>query len=277
MSTKIHNGFELLTDDLLEIQNLIVEMRGREERIADLEASRNFANRAAKLMDLDAIGKRPAKLDGGNPASAAYLEFKAAERATIENGRRDPFHDHAFSIVIIPTKGRTLGIAFTEKHERFAAMLEHPLVKEYAYWNNSDPPENISHEEWDERGRTWDEALPTGIPASSGLSADIISGYRELSLDDGIPFIASARTRAAEIAKNAVVEERFENLRRENAEINEQNEEDIRNGFEFVIEAMEFLETMEGRGKVEAITDEIVGKLIETPTKEDLTKPFEKT
>jgi len=35
--------------------------------------------------------------------------------------------------------------------------LELPYVEDFAYWDNTDPPENVSDEEWKRRGEIWEE------------------------------------------------------------------------------------------------------------------------
>lgn len=40
-------------------------------------------------------------------------------------------------------------------------LSEDSNLKEYAYWNNVDAPEEMDEEEWDERGETWDKILET--------------------------------------------------------------------------------------------------------------------
>jgi len=40
----------------------------------------------------------------------------------------------------------------------------------YGYWNNTDPEEGISEEDWNQREKDWDEVLPSGIPSQDGAT-----------------------------------------------------------------------------------------------------------
>ena len=68
----------------------------------------------------------------------------------------------------------TFGNAFTDilfkliqNEDEFVAAYK---IEEYGYWNNADPPENISDIEWEKREKDWNKALPgLGISARCGL------------------------------------------------------------------------------------------------------------
>jgi hypothetical protein len=64
-------------------------------------------------------------------------------------------------------------------------------VQEYAYWNNSDIPEELTDEQWDERGQHWDLVLTgknkTGTPAVDGLTMFLAKEHKMIySREDGI-------------------------------------------------------------------------------------------
>lgn len=67
-------------------------------------------------------------------------------------------------------------------HQRaYDAILDAmPGVSEYAYWNNSDKPEHVTDEEWDDRASVWNAVLPgAGVPSECGYSIRL--------LPEGIP------------------------------------------------------------------------------------------
>ena len=63
--------------------------------------------------------------------------------------------DHTFDLVLIPSGGRILGVAFTVHPDWFAAWCQHPGVREYVYWDNRDAPAHISAREWQDRALAW--------------------------------------------------------------------------------------------------------------------------
>ena len=52
-------------------------------------------------------------------------------------------------------------------------------IEEYGYWNNTDQPEELTENEWDERGIFWDEALgKSGIPSKNSLILELKKEYK---------------------------------------------------------------------------------------------------
>lgn len=43
------------------------------------------------------------------------------------------------------------------------------------YYNNTDKPESITDEEWDNRGKDWDKALGYNAPSDNGLMVEFIN------------------------------------------------------------------------------------------------------
>lgn len=57
-------------------------------------------------------------------------------------------------------------------------------IEEYGYWNNTDPPEGVTDEEWAQREQDWNQALPgPGIPSRCGLcTAEILDPEQLFSI-----------------------------------------------------------------------------------------------
>jgi hypothetical protein len=67
------------------------------------------------------------------------------------------------------TNGQVLMMFFAHLRQMDEAWQEIPGVKEYGYWNNTDPLEGVSNEEWDVRCTEWDSVLPDYTPPSQSL------------------------------------------------------------------------------------------------------------
>lgn len=53
-------------------------------------------------------------------------------------------------------------------------LLKLPYIKEYGYWNNTDKPDELTEEEWDERRSDWNEVLDRNFFfTGSGISIDL--------------------------------------------------------------------------------------------------------
>lgn len=53
-------------------------------------------------------------------------------------------------------------------------LLKLPYIKEYGYWNNTDKPDELTEEEWDQRRSDWNEILDRSFFfTGSGISIDL--------------------------------------------------------------------------------------------------------
>lgn len=97
----------------------------------------------------------------------ARLRTQASESPVLSEPERSRIFNLKSGLHLLPYKGETYGIAWGPD-DITSAFLTLPGVMDFAYWNNTDPPENISDEEWDARGRIWDIVIP-GICADGLL------------------------------------------------------------------------------------------------------------
>ena len=78
-------------------------------------------------------------------------------------------HDFDSSIVLFPCEGDVLILLFGGSKVESLYTSKLPMVEDYFYFNNSEEPDEISLEEWEERGRRWDIVMPSGIANKTGL------------------------------------------------------------------------------------------------------------
>lgn len=76
-------------------------------------------------------------------------------------------------VVVIPTDEPEtfLLVAFNQMDDIF----EHfpPWLEFFGYWNSTDPEEGVPEEEWEERGRVWDQYIGYGPLANYGYICQI--------------------------------------------------------------------------------------------------------
>ena len=53
-------------------------------------------------------------------------------------------------------EGKIYGETFNDNYGIRKTLIEKGYIKDFAYWDNTDPDEEVSEEEWEERERVWD-------------------------------------------------------------------------------------------------------------------------
>ena len=85
----------------------------------------------------------------------------------------DSFFDFGFSVSFIPRRDKILCLLYAEQKAFIEFWRNLEDVEEYAYWDNTDEPEDIDYEDWKARGKEWDDALKNKfVPAFNSLSFD---------------------------------------------------------------------------------------------------------
>lgn len=104
------------------------------------------------------------------------LVRRCASHSEFTTIRHEVDHDCycEFNVVLFPYEEHTIGLPYGEE-SFFEDFLKQPEVEDFSYWNNVDPLESVSEEEWAERAAAWEAVLPTGIPAKDGFSYQILS------------------------------------------------------------------------------------------------------
>lgn len=155
MSTKIYTGFRIETTDLAEIRAMVDKVRP------------DIVLRAQGLLD-DFMKHIQTKEKGKQ--FSVWLDMR---RATVDKGLRNPLVDTQFDLLFIPLPGYCIGICYTEHSEWFDFWLAIPGVRDWSYWNNTDPDENVSAEEWASRKKDWD-SLGFHVPAMEGFTISVM-------------------------------------------------------------------------------------------------------
>lgn len=92
--------------------------------------------------------------------------------------RRNPEYDFYCEMTFIPIRNKILAMPFCERKSFSKIINGQAWLKEYGYWNNTDPDENCTPAEWRQRERDWTKALPgIGIFAQNGFSVTLTVPY----------------------------------------------------------------------------------------------------
>ena len=152
MSIKIYNGIRVIGDASIE----------------NLNAYSNHIRNHMRMI-LPEFFKKLRKSYSFLSSAEFYREIRNATR-----GNHIDDLDITGSLCLFPIKDKILGIPYIN-HE----LLEHfntcDRHVEYGYWNNVDPLETCTEEEWEQRKVDWDNALPGhGIPSLCGYTIDLV-------------------------------------------------------------------------------------------------------
>lgn len=85
------------------------------------------------------------------------MERKIGEILQKETRERYVFNDFTFDLSVYPMENQTLLYYYSEQNLSLDEFSDD--IELYGYWNNSDKPDSISEEEWEQRKNDWNEAL----------------------------------------------------------------------------------------------------------------------
>lgn len=189
--------------------------------------------------------------------SHAVSDFLDRKREVARSGRRDVEADWDLNVSILPWDGRIYGLFFTDRPEMRDLLRAQEWFEPFAYWDSTDRPDDLDDAEWQRRCDIWDGILaqdPAGRPSGCGLSADLASGRAFPALELIHANLPSFESRVAWIARNRVVAAVHEAARSRLTD-----DEWKASAMQLTIKALSWLETTDGKAKLEAEEAEVSG------------------
>lgn len=167
MSTKINNGF------ILDDCDSISEAKQHVNSKADLVRSRaaKLARKAftkSYFYYLDNVYGEITEL--AKPAYEQFIEDYEDAQRDIEGGIRRPDYDFEVIVTLKEHKGRVYGGIFCENPDLHSLTLKAINASSFPYWDNTDGPGDISREDWEKRGKLWQELICNHSWDKSGFS-----------------------------------------------------------------------------------------------------------
>ncbi len=170
MSTKIYTGFKMEAESFEEAAKKIDSFQKKLAPIVQEKLGKMLLRWATQKIDEACMAGEAIPEKAFSSVFSEYLD-RGAERSAAK--MRNPGMDFGVSMTLFPFEGRVYGMLFAEDRDLESLWKKEPGVLDFAYWNNSDPDETVSEEEWDERARVWEEIFKTeSIPARAGFSRD---------------------------------------------------------------------------------------------------------
>ena len=183
MSTKIYNGYRLPgITTVFELQEftrrLVKEIRVKQRELVAEMVAHELTTALDSLILRGVVPDEEIFRDTRLFWFGVQDHIKKRQAKVKATLQRDPSVDVDFSVCFVPAGDKFLSLLYTDNRELEALWNAQPEVLEYGYWNNTDQPDGVSDEEWEERCSDWRVALPGhSTPAENGFLLNMDSGY----------------------------------------------------------------------------------------------------
>lgn len=168
MSTKIYNGFKIDSNDIFEVQNILMGHHEKVKEITENKTIEFLIRFAVEGLDKDTIEGKETKKNYLSEAGSSLMD---RQREVKKSGYRDPVIDFEAEVVVIPYEGKFYGIYYSQQDAFLNNLLENPKVSEFGYWDNTERDDKVSAKEWKQRQKIWDGIFKdTSIPGEIGFS-----------------------------------------------------------------------------------------------------------
>lgn len=265
MSIKIYNGFKIPEMTLGDLKKHITQLQESANALVKTKQDKYLGTRATTFLDRCTIFNQMGELEKSSAFSRAWAELQERQRLVKQTKRRDPDVDFEFELTFFPLHGCILGIYYCEHKDLARLWMQQPFVQEYGYWDNTDPADGVSEQEWSAREENWKTALlsSNGVPCQNGFSITITDSFYTPEIKNIIKHVPNLKIRATEFALDVM----FQKFLTENPP-------NLENCESTITKYMEFEQwrsgTPEGRMEFESKADEIITKLNIVVTETDL-------
>ena len=210
MSTKIYNGFLFVPKDISTINRNIGDFRHKLDKYIAKEYKKLMANIASYFFDEVCCGMEKNEKNE-SPISHTMNYFYEQARQIKISPERNMF-DYGCSATIHLHKKRFYGILYVGDNRISRMFFAQKWIREYGYWDNTDPLEGINYGQWQQRGKDWDDMLKdfNSVPSMNGLVAELtreMYHYIPMQADKIMPFVPSYEKRVDRIAFNSLFED----------------------------------------------------------------------
>lgn len=176
MSFTVMTGFRFAESSLDAAYARIEAFRPRLARLRADATARVLAKKATDMIDARAcaaLSPEPVPQGADRPLPTARADLHARARRIDRERRRDPEADFSFEVTLHPVAGDVLCVLFTDRRDWQAVWEAHGGAEPWGYWDNTDPPDDVSPDAWEARRQAWQAAFAAdrhGRPGLSGLT-----------------------------------------------------------------------------------------------------------
>jgi hypothetical protein len=198
MSTKLHHGWRLKGVTMLDLLGRLFKLRDAVQEVARQKIAREQAARVANLIDGVRIRGRRYSLPkddkpykGSSVLSHVAIQMMDETRKAYRSSLRSASARECNVTVHPIGQLDFLVLLFDDGNPEYKeAFKEYVRAEPFPYWDNTDPPEDMSDSEWAARGDLWSTALGNGVPAENGYSFNCM-------VENSVPVPRLAETLAA--------------------------------------------------------------------------------
>lgn len=269
MSWKIHNGFRFRQKCLARVHEDLMAFRPLVHAMQKEMMTKWLAREATLVIDKRALGETTGD-DSDSPLSRCIQDMWRRQKEIKATGRRDTSVDWSFSLAVLPFEGNVYGLSFIEKPELRALLRQQEWFEDFSWWDNSDCPDAVSHEEWEARGRVWQNLLRqdrVGRPSECGFGVDIDQPNPCPKVAEVAALVPTLDERARQHAKERVISLYTERKRAEFTGTDEEWKEEF---FRIVLRGVQFAQSEEGAAAIAQLRDEVARQLPQAITLEML-------
>lgn len=230
MSTKIHHGYQLVDVPGGNVLACAPLLRSVMVPVYQSLYFRVAAEVAVGALDAARFGvdhvedtRVPVRaVDTLTPVVVADLFLNDIHHHMAKSGERSPHYDMNMQVTFLPDPNpgdaaAAYALLFTERAEYRDAWQALDWVEPFPYWNNTDPPEGVSPDDWKARQVVWERVVGWDPPAVRGLSWSLLGGVHPCSAvtDPGrlLDVVPSREQRARRVASSMAAGSSFSELR----------------------------------------------------------------
>ncbi len=173
MSVNLHHGHRIVGHSLPSLLPQLQTFRQQLEGLARSKRLRSQVLLAVRAYDAAAVGFTP-RADTLSFMESAELKLVERLHEVTQLRHHDPAVDMGFELVLLPVESHLLALSFSGQPEFTKAWEAQTWRRDFAYWDESALPDDVSTPEWHERARLWHLALGTEPRAAAELGYSFV-------------------------------------------------------------------------------------------------------
>jgi hypothetical protein len=261
MSFKVYGGLKI--DGISTIEDafkFIESTRKPIEECAEKKVAHDIKALACLIYDMfNCVGINVLK--GDEDISNDESPLLAATTKIFQGNRSADSNETEYTLAIGSDGGVVVGISFFPDDNAEEVLFELPNVSEFRYWDNQDPIDGVSDEDWATRGEIWNNVLHgNAVPAETMFTIKLADTKYLVPRDEYMAEVPDLETRMRSLVMNIAYDKAYRMLEKDNANIPHD---------QFVRE----LQKIALKESVK-LRKELTGKLTEGITISDLEKPL---
>jgi hypothetical protein len=209
MSTKLFHGHLIEGFSLPAFLHELKRFRQVLEPLARAKRCKAQVLLATRAYDANHLGFSP---HDGTASFLTTAEMKLMDQLQdAETQRRhDVVVDMGFEVTLFPVRGKLLALTFSGQNDFVNVWESQSWRRDFAYWDNTDPPQDVSAKDWQLRQTLWEEALGDEYrsPAEMGYSFTVLrrdAGFFLAKDEELAPYAPDMETRVKMLLTQAVL------------------------------------------------------------------------